>query len=86
MSPDGTRVYISNGKDASVSVVDTTNHQILATIPVGQRPWNMGITPDGQRLYVANGKSNSISVIDTGKMAVIQEVPVGEAPWGVVVH
>jgi len=47
--PDGKRVYISNGGEASVSVLDTATNTIVATIPVGQRPWNMGLTPDGRK-------------------------------------
>ena len=86
MSPDGTRVYISNGKDASISVIDTSNNQVLRTIAVEKRPWNMGITGDGKSLYVANGRSNSVSVIDTDAMTVIKKITVGDTPWGVVVR
>ncbi len=63
--PDGKRVFISNGGDASVSVLDTASHTIVATIAVGQRPWNMALTPDGKKLYVACGRSDAVSVIDT---------------------
>jgi len=78
-------VFISNGKDGTVSAVDTESHEILAAIPVGKRPWNMAITPDGRKLYVANGRSNSVSVIDAVDLKVISEVKVGEMPWGVVI-
>ncbi len=47
---DGKRVFISNGKDATVSAIDTATDQIIGTIPVGKRPWNMAITPDGRKL------------------------------------
>jgi YVTN family beta-propeller protein len=85
MAPDGKRVFISNGKDATVSAIDTTSHEILATIPVGKRPWNMAITPDGRKLYVANGRSNSVTVIDAIELKAMSEVQVGEMPWGVVI-
>jgi YVTN family beta-propeller protein len=64
-------------------VIDTATDQVTATIPVGQRPWNMGITKDGGKLYVANGRSDSVSVIDTAKNAVVKTIPVGKTPWGV---
>jgi YVTN family beta-propeller protein len=83
MHPDGKRVYVSNGGDGNVMVIDTVADQVMATIPVGQRPWNMAITRDGAKLYVANGRSNSVSVIDTARNAVIKEIPVGLTPWGV---
>jgi YVTN family beta-propeller protein len=69
-----------------VSVIDTASNQIVATIPVGQRPWNMALTPDGKKLYVANGRSNSVSVIDTAKHVKLHDIPVGKLPWGVVVR
>jgi YVTN family beta-propeller protein len=69
-----------------VSAIDTSDNSILATIPVGKRPWNMAITPDGKKLYVANGRSNSVTVIDTERLTASGEVSVGEMPWGVVIH
>jgi len=69
-----------------VSVIDTSNDEIIATIPVGKRPWNMAITPDGKKLYVAAGRSNAVSVIDTETNQKITDIPVGERPWGVVIH
>ena len=79
------RVFISNGKDGTVSVIDTGTHEILANIPVGKRPWNMAITADGRKLYVANGRSNSVTVIDAVELRALSEVIVGEMPWGVVI-
>jgi YVTN family beta-propeller protein len=64
-------------------VIDTGTDQVVATIPVGQRPWNMALTRDGAKLYVANGRSDSVSVIDTAKGERIKDIPVGKTPWGV---
>jgi YVTN family beta-propeller protein len=58
----------------------------VATIPVGQRPWNMALTPDGKKLYVANGRSNSVSVIDTAHRTKLHDIPVGKLPWGVAIR
>jgi YVTN family beta-propeller protein len=66
-------------------VIDTAADKVIATIPVGKRPWNMAVTRDGGKLYVANGRSNSVSVIDTAKNAVVKEIPVGDTPWGVAI-
>jgi len=84
--PDGKRVFVSNGGDASVSVIDTASDTVVATIPVGQRPWNMALTPDGGKLYVACGRSGSVSVIDTATNTRTAEVPVGKLPWGVAIR
>ena len=86
MHPDGRRVFISNGGDASVSVLDVDSMTLVATIPVGQRPWNMALTPDGRKLYVACGRSGAVSVIDTVTLQRVAEVAVGKLPWGVVIR
>jgi YVTN family beta-propeller protein len=84
--PDGKRVYVSNGGEASVSVIDTATNAIVATVPVGQRPWNMALTPDGKKLYVANGRSGTVSVIDTNLNVKLRDIAVGKLPWGVVIQ
>jgi len=67
-------------------VIDLASGTALATVAVGQRPWNMAITPDGRKLYVACGRSGSVSVIDTEKNAKIADIAVGKLPWGVVIR
>jgi YVTN family beta-propeller protein len=64
-------------------VIDTGEDKVIATIPVGRRPWNMALTRDGAKLYVANGRSDSVSVIDTVTNTRIKDIPVGKTPWGV---
>ena len=62
------------------------SNAIVATIPVGKRPWNMALTPDGGKLYVACGRSDAVAVIDTATNRKIAEVPVGKLPWGVAIR
>jgi YVTN family beta-propeller protein len=69
-----------------VSVLDTATQTIVATIAVGQRPWNMALTPDGKKLYVACGRSGSVSVIDTERNVRVAEIAVGKLPWGVAIR
>ena len=78
--------FVSNGRDASVSVIDTATNTVVSTVKVGTRPWNMAITPDGSKLYVANGRSNSVSVIDARSNSKLSDITVGELPWGVVIR
>jgi YVTN family beta-propeller protein len=79
-------VFVSNGGDSTVSVIDAASLAITATIPVGQRPWNMALTPDGKKLYVACGRSGSVSVIDVERGVKIADVAVGKLPWGVTIR
>jgi YVTN family beta-propeller protein len=84
--PSGRWFYVSNGGAASVSVFDATTLQMVATVPVGQRPWNMALSPDGSRLYVACGRSGSVVVVDALRHVRQAEIPVGKLPWGVAIR
>jgi PQQ-dependent catabolism-associated beta-propeller protein len=48
VSGDGQRVYVATGRGNSVAVLDASSLQLLAMIPVGQRPWGIALTPDGK--------------------------------------
>lgn len=86
VSPDGAKVYVSSGRGARVDVFDTASRRFVASIQVGERPWNMAITPDGRKLYVANGRSGTVSVIDIATNKRVADVKVDELPWGVAIR
>jgi YVTN family beta-propeller protein len=69
-----------------VSVIDTDKLEVVATVAVAQRPWNMALTPDGSKLYVACGRAGMVSVIDTKKREKLTDIAVGKLPWGVAVQ
>lgn len=77
--------YVTNFVDSTVSVIDTTNNAVVATIPVGANPDAVAITPDGTHAYVANGFDNTCSVIDTASNAVVDTIPVGGGPEGIAI-
>jgi YVTN family beta-propeller protein len=43
LTPDGSRLYVANGRSDSVSVIDTAGAAKVADIPVGQLPWGVVI-------------------------------------------
>ena len=64
---DGSRVYVANQKDSTVSVVSLTSFQVLATIPVTGHPISIASTfstPYGQ-VYVLPSDQPYMSVIRT---------------------
>jgi YVTN family beta-propeller protein len=70
---DGSRVYVANQKDSTVSVVSLTSFQVLATIPVTGHPISIASTfstPFGQ-VYVLSSDQPYMTVIrtDTDKVA-----------------
>jgi YVTN family beta-propeller protein len=85
VAPDGKKVYVSNGRGGTVSVLDVATDSILSTTKVGTRPWGVGVTKDGKKLYTANGPGNDVSVIDASTMQVVKTIPVGSVPWGIAI-
>ena len=66
VSPDGTKVYVTNQNSHDVTVIDTTTNTKTATITgLGTRPQGLAVSPDGTKVWVANEDSNNVSVIDT---------------------
>ena len=64
---DGSRVYVANQKDSTVSVVSLTTYTVLATIPVTGHPISMASTfstPYGQ-IYVLSSDQPYMTVIRT---------------------
>jgi YVTN family beta-propeller protein len=64
---DGSRVYVANQKDSTVSVVSLTSYKVLATIPVTGHPISMASTfstPYGQ-IYVLSSDQPYMTVIRT---------------------
>jgi YVTN family beta-propeller protein len=66
VTPDGNKVYVSNSLNNTVSVIDTANNTLIATVPVGDSPIAFGqfIGPDPSSqpvMPVANFTANVTS-------------------------
>jgi YVTN family beta-propeller protein len=80
LTPDGSKVYVTNAHDNNVSVINTaTNTVVGSPIPVGVHPFGVAVTPDGSKVYVTNVEDNTVSVIATVTNAV-STIPVGHGP------
>jgi YVTN family beta-propeller protein len=77
ITPDGSRMYVDNAEDSSVSVFDTATNVPLMEIAVGQNPIGLAITPDGSHAYVSCQGSDTVSVIALATNTVIKTIPVG---------
>jgi YVTN family beta-propeller protein len=74
----------------TVSVVapDPDRQQLVARVPVGQKPLGAGVSPDGRTVYAANSAvagDNTVSVIDAATHQERHRMKVGPAPLGVAV-
>jgi YVTN family beta-propeller protein len=85
VAANGRKVYVSNGRAGTVSVLDSRTYELLNTIKVGVRPWGIALSPDGKFLYSANGPSDDVSVVDLDANKEIARVKAGSSPWAITV-
>jgi len=88
VTPDGTRVYVTNFELGLVSVISTATNTVLRTIPMpeGTRPMRIAITPDGKKAYATNNdRPGSVLVLDLTTDTLKTEIPVGNSPVGLAI-
>jgi YVTN family beta-propeller protein len=54
VSPDGSKLYVANNIDNTVSIINTATRAIIATTPVGSNPYTVALSKDGKTAYVSN--------------------------------
>lgn len=77
--------YVANLSSDNVSVIETSDNTVTATIPVGDRPFGIAIAPAGNFAYVTNFGSDTVSVIATTSNTVTATIAVGFQPYGVAI-
>jgi YVTN family beta-propeller protein len=60
VSPNGSRVYVTNWNAGNVSVIDAGTNRVIDSIPVGQYPFGVAVSPDNSKAYVCNGDYVSV--------------------------
>ena len=61
-SPDSTRAYVSSENGASLSIIDTTAHEVVASVDVPgdpARPLGVAVSRDGSRVFVSTGRGGA---------------------------
>jgi YVTN family beta-propeller protein len=83
ISPDGTKVYVSNEDAAEMSVLDLTKGAIVAKAKVGEEPEAVTLRPDGKVAYVGCEGTNEVFAIDTSTSKVVGKIATGARPRGI---
>jgi YVTN family beta-propeller protein len=95
--PDGTRVYVANLYDDSVSVIDTASNSVTGPYPAGDGALEVALSPDGKYLFVSNSFEGTVSVMPltnglpggagqgVAPLLPMASAPSGEACWGKVI-
>jgi len=82
---DGRHYFLSNRIEGTVSLIDTQEMRVIATIRVPGGPDDMDITADGKELWVTQRFLRRIAIVDMATLKMVGHVPVGKSPHGVFV-
>ena len=74
------KIFVSNEKDNTVTVLDGDSLKITDTIKVGQRPRDIHLSTDGKNVYVCASDSDRIEVLDIATMKIVRKLPSGPDP------
>ena len=74
----GSDVYIHNGSQNTVSIIDAITDTVIATTTVGSQPFSSTLVAG--KVYVNNAASDSVTAIDADTRAVVATIPVGTSP------
>ncbi|MGN6518637.1 MAG: YncE family protein [Dokdonella sp.] len=76
VSPNGTRAYVANRSEGSVTVVNTAAMTVVRNAALGQSTLNgIAIAPSGKRAYVGNA-FGSIVVLDLTRIEDVTQNPI----------
>jgi YVTN family beta-propeller protein len=76
VSPDGSRIYVSDEAASTLDVVDGRTFEVLKKIPLSGHPNNMAVGLDGRRVYVGIIQApGGVDVIDTASLQRVKTVP-----------
>ncbi len=70
VSPDGTRLFVSDQTGNALVVVDLTKDAQIGKLALGDSPEAIYLSPDGKRLTAAIEENDQVLVIDVGALKV----------------
>ncbi|MFN9682202.1 MAG: bifunctional YncE family protein/alkaline phosphatase family protein, partial [Bacteroidota bacterium] len=86
----GKYVFISNGNNDNITVLNAENQQIVIHIKLapeeklatlrGIIPFGLAVSPDEKRIYVAESGINAVAVIDVSTLKVLGHIPTAWFP------
>jgi len=86
----GNYVFISNGNNDNITVLDSRKQKIITHIKLSSEeklsklrgiiPFGLAVSPDEKRVYVAESGINAVAVIDVTSLKVIGHIPAGWFP------
>ena len=96
LTRDGKHLFVANGNDNTVALIDVPGRHVLETMttslfpnaPVGSTPNGLALSEDEHTLYIANADNNCLAVFDVTRKGQSQSlgfIPTGWYPTAVKV-
>lgn len=82
---DGRHYFLSNRIEGTISLIDTQDMKVVATIRVPGGPDDMDITADGKELWVTQRFLRRVAIVDMATLKMVGHVPVGKSPHGIFI-
>src|SRR3989304_5250617 len=79
------KVYVTNFKSTTVTVIDGTTNKPLSVIEVGRTPYGIGINTDTKMLYVALEYNDTLAIINTTTGEIIKNIDLVD-PYDIAVN
>jgi gliding motility-associated-like protein len=85
-SADGEKLFVAadGSSGGRFYIIQTSNGQILHTLPIPLKPAGIVATPDSKHVYITNSYSNQVSVINA-ETQVVSSIAVGNSPYGIAI-
>ena len=84
-SRDTTKLYVSNRRANSVSVIDFASRKVIATWRFAGTPDMGGVSANGKELWLSGRYNSEVYVIDTTTGVLLHRIAVGRGPHGLAV-
>jgi len=79
-TPVHTRIFVSNYKDDTVSVIDGEDSREIKVLPVPNSPYGLAVRSTKPLVAVANSAGSTITLVDPIRLEVLRTIEVGKIP------
>src|SRR3970282_2101451 len=79
------KVYVTNFKSTTVTVIDGTKNKPVSVIEVGSSPYGIGINTETKILFVAREHNNTLAIVDSVTNEIIKNLELPD-PYDIAVN
>ena len=85
VDPETSKIYVTNFKSTTVTVIDGNTNKAVTEIEVGSSPYGIEINTDTKMLYVAREHADILSIVNITSGMIVKEIPLME-PYDIAVN